>query len=162
MIFDRVAIAASVLLAWSLTATAQESMGFDINVTLSKKAAAKLASQKEGLVAFASYYGEPKRSSEKHADEVGQIDLTPQDEQVEIAGSGGGAHISGANVDPKRLEWLAGPVKVNLNIASGRKSSPDNLLACDFIDGALADIRKTPITLHCSLIEERPDTKVWP
>ncbi|MGK9171115.1 hypothetical protein KXR53_32785 [Inquilinus limosus] len=158
----RFTLVASALALAASAAVAEETLSFDINVTLSEKAAAKLASQKEGIVAFASYYGDPKRSAEKHVNEIGQIDLTPQDEEVEIPGSGGNAHISGANVDLRRLDWLAGPVKVNLNVASARKSGPDNLLACDFIDGALADVRKAPITLHCSLIEENPDTKMWP
>lgn len=162
MTFGRLVIAVSVLSAWSMPATAQGDMGFDIDVTLSKKAAARLASQKEGIVAFASYYGDPKRGAEKHANEIGQISLSPQDEEVELPGSGGRAHISGAKVDTKRLDWLAGPPKVNLNIASARKSSSDNLLSCDFIDGVLADVRKAPIALHCSLIEEHADTKLKP
>ncbi|MER9250709.1 hypothetical protein NKI59_02675 [Mesorhizobium sp. M0598] len=91
-----VTIAASALLACAVPATAQGDLGFDVNVTLSKKAAAKLAVEKEGIVVFASYYGDPKRSAAKHANEVGQIDLTPQDEEVEIAGTGGRARISGA------------------------------------------------------------------
>ncbi|WP_163268859.1 hypothetical protein [Chelativorans alearense] len=158
-----IATATTMLLACSLPAMAQGDMGFDLKVTLSKKAAAKLAAEKEGIVAFASYYGDPKRGAEKHADEIGQIDLTPQDEEVEISGSGGHARISGAKVDTKRLDWLAGPAKVNVNIASARKSSSDNLLDCDFIDGALADVRKAPITLHCFLIEEEhPDTEMKP
>ncbi|WP_159589738.1 hypothetical protein [Chelativorans xinjiangense] len=158
-----VTIATTMLLACSLPAMAQGDMGFDLEVTLSEKAAAKLAAEKEGIVAFASYYGDPKRGAEKHADEIGQIDLTQQDEEVEISGSGGRAHISGAKVDTKRLDWLAGPAKVNVNIASARKSSSDNLLDCDFIDGALADVRKAPITLHCYLIEEEhPDTEMKP
>jgi hypothetical protein len=158
----RILFVASALTLTALPAVADEKFSFDINVTLSKKAAAKLASQKEGIIAFASYYGDPKRGAERHANEIGQIDLTPQDEQVDIPGSGGSAHISGANIDAKRLDWLAGPAKVNLNVASARKSSSDNLLACDFIDGALVDVRKAPITLHCSLIEEHTDTKMWP
>lgn len=158
----RIILVASALALAALPAVADEKLSFDINVTLSQKAATKLASQKEGIVAFASYYGDPKRSAERHANEVGQIGLTSKDEEVEIPSSGGHAHISGANVDPKRLDWLAGPVKVNLNIASARKSSSDNLLACDFIDGALADVRKAPITLRCSLIEENLETKMWP
>jgi hypothetical protein len=62
--------------------------------------------------------------------------------QVGITGTGGQVRISGATVDPKRLDWLAGPANVNVNVASARKSSPDNLLDCDFIDGALANVRK--------------------
>jgi hypothetical protein len=156
-------IAASALLACTVPATAQGDMGFDVDVTLSKKAAAKLVAEKEGIVVFASYYGDPKRNAEKHANEIGQIDLTPQDEEVTIPGTGGNAHVSGARVDVKRLDWLAGPAKVNVNVASARKSSPDNLLACDFIDGALADVRKAPVTLHCYLIEEKhPETELKP
>lgn len=146
----------------ALPAVADEKLSFDINVTLSKKAAVKLASQKERIVAFASYYGDPKRSAEKHASEVGQIDLTPQDEEMEIPGTGGRAHICGVNVDPNRLDWLAGPVKVNFNVSSARKSSSDNLLACDFIDRVLADVRKAPVTLRCALIEENPETVLKP
>jgi hypothetical protein len=158
-----VAIAANMLLAGFLPATAQDGMGFDVNVTLSQKAAVKLASEKEGIVVFADYYGDPKRSAGKHANEIGQIDLNQQDETVEISGTGGNAHITGAKVDTKRLDWLAGPAKVNVNVASARKSNPDNVLACDFIDGALADVRKAPVTLHCYLIEEKhPDTKLKP
>ncbi len=66
-------IAASALLACAAPATAQGDMSFDVNVTLSKKAAAKLAAQKEGIVVLTSYYGDPKRSAERHANEIGQI-----------------------------------------------------------------------------------------
>lgn len=158
-----ITIAAITLLAGSILATAQDGMGFDVNVTLSPKAAAKLAAEKEGIVVFADYFGDPKRSAKKHANEIGQIDLNQQDETVEIPGTGGHAVISGAKVDMKRLDWLAGPAKVNVNVASARKSSLDNLLACDFIEGAVADVRQAPITLHCYLIAEKhPDTKLKP
>ncbi len=162
MKFGRLTIAAFVLVACSSPATSQSDMGFDVNVTLSRKAAAKLASQKEGIVAFADYYGDPKRSAEKRANEIGQISLAPQDEEVAIPGIGGRARISGAKVDPKRLDWLAGPVKVNVNVASARKSSSDNLLGCDFIDGPLSQCQKEPVALHCALIEENYDTKLRP
>lgn len=161
MKIDCMIVAIFMLLASATLAMAQN-MGFDVSVTLSKKAATKLAAEKEGIVVYASYYGDPKKSAEKHADEVGQIDLTPQDEEVEISGKGGIAHISGRTFDRKRIDWLAGPVQVNVNVASARKSSPDNILACDFIDGPLSDIQEKPVTLHCGLIEEDPDTQQKP
>ncbi|QPC42047.1 hypothetical protein HW532_04580 [Kaustia mangrovi] len=158
------AIAASAMLACATPAMAQGAMGFDVEVTLSRAAAAKLAAQKEGIVVFASYYGDPKRSAEKHANEIGQISVSPKDETVEIPGSGGRTHIAGATVDTRRLGWLSGPARVNVNVASARKSDPDNLLDCDFIDGAVADVRKTaPVMLHCYLIaEDHPDTRMKP
>ncbi|WFP78431.1 hypothetical protein [Mesorhizobium sp. WSM4906] len=155
-------IAVSVLMAGSMPATAQSDMGFDVDITLSKNAAAKLAAKKEGIIVFASYYGDPKRNAKKHVNEVGQISLGRQDEQVEVPGTGGHAQISGAKIDRKRLDWLAGPVKVNVNVASARRSSSDNLLACDFIDGPLSDVQKGPVTLHCALIEEHYDTELKP
>ncbi|MFW7355193.1 MAG: hypothetical protein ACODTL_04495 [Brucella sp.] len=137
-------------------------MGFDVAISLSDKAVAKLASDNETIIAFASYYGDPKKSAAKHVNEIGLISLSPSDETVEIAGTGGKVHISGGKVEVKRIDWVNGPVKVNLNVASGRKAGPDNILNCDFIDGALSQVRKRPITLHCSLISENVETKLFP
>lgn len=155
-------VPAAAVSAAAVPATAQGNMGFDVNVTLSKKAAAKLAAEKEGIVALVDYYGDPKPSAEKHANEIGQISLEQQNEQVAIPGTGGHAHISGAKIDMKRLDWLSGPPNVNVNVASARKSSSDNLLGCDFIDGPLSDVQKQPVTLHCALIEENYDTELKP
>ena len=153
------AAAAPAAPATAATAPVQGDMGFDVNVTLSKKAADKLAADKEGIVVFASYYGDPKKSAEKHANEIGQISVSTTDENVQIPGTGGHAHIGGKKVDAQTLKWVEGGIKVNVNVASARKSGPDNILNCDFIDGALSDVRKAPVTLHCYLIEEKhPDT----
>lgn len=135
-------------------------MAFDVHITLSKQAAATLVRRKEAMAASASFYGDPKPAAEKHADEVGRIDLGTED--VEIPGVPGQMHFTGAKVATERLGWLAGPVQVNVNVYSARKSSPDNLLQCDFIDGTLDRVRQAPITLHCSLIEENVDTSVKP
>ena len=137
-------------------------MGFDVTIALSDKAAAKLAADHETIIAFASYYGDPKKSAANHVNEIGLISLSSSDETVEIVGRGQKVHISGDNVEAKRIDWVNGPVKVNLNVASGRKSGPDNILSCDFIDGALSQVRKRPITLHCSLISENVETKLFP
>ncbi|MDZ5698551.1 hypothetical protein [Chelativorans sp. M5D2P16] len=154
---------ATTIFAYSMPAMAQGDMGFDVNVTLSKEAAAKLAAEKEGIAAFASYYGDPKPNAEKHANEIGQISVSPEDEWVEIPATGGHAHISGTKVDRQTLKWVDGGVMVNVNVVSARKSNPDNMLDCDIIDGAVAEVRKAPVTLHCYLIEEaHPDTKVKP
>ncbi|MGH8182995.1 MAG: hypothetical protein ACREPH_04975 [Rhodanobacteraceae bacterium] len=61
-----------------------------------------------------------------------------------------------------RLAMLDGPVMVNLNVASARKSSEDNLLACDFIEGKLTDVQKAPVALHCGLISGHPQTTMKP
>ena len=58
---------------------------------------------------------------------------------------------------------ITGGVKVNVNLYSARHSSSDNILACDFIDGSLADVVKAqPVTLHCGLITENAKTALKP
>lgn len=160
---DRVIVTAAMLLAFSLPSIAQDGgMGVDITVSLSRKAAAKLAAEKESIAAFASYYGDPSKKGEKHADEMGQIDLSPTDEWVEISGQGGPLHISGKLVDQKLIQWVDGPVKINVNVISGRKSSSNNLLTCDLIDGPLREAQKAPLAVHCALTSENPQTKTLP
>lgn len=141
---------------------AADNYGFDIDIALSKQAAATLATRHEQLFLFAAYYGDPNRQSGKYADEAGHIDLTTQSVTMTVPGRSGPVHFRGPQISARRLAMLGGPVMVNLNIASARKSSADNLLACDFIDGKLADVRKAPITLHCGLIDERPATSMKP
>ncbi|CAN7575049.1 hypothetical protein LJR244_004400 [Brucella pseudogrignonensis] len=70
-------------------------MGFDVTISLSDNAAAKLGANHETIIAFASYYGEPKKSAAKHVNEVGLISLSQRDEIVESTFTGRRVHISG-------------------------------------------------------------------
>lgn len=150
------------LSAMARSAPASDRYGFDLDIVLSPKAAATLAARHEGLYLFASYYGDPKPGATKYADEVGHIDLTRGSTSHTIPGHSGPVHFTGPELAAKRLAMIDGSVMINLNVASARKSSPHNLLSCDFIDGKLADVRKAPVALHCGLIEEHPATVVKP
>lgn len=142
---------------------AQQDFGFDIKVTLSDKAAATLAAKHEGIKAFASYSGYPLDKADRHINEVGLISVSPKAEWVDIPPTGGIAYISGRTIDPDTLKRIEGEVMVNVNITSARKSSSDNILECDIIDGSVQDVRVvTPITVHCSLISEHPSTQALP
>jgi hypothetical protein len=80
-------------------------------------------------------------------------------ENVEVVGAEGLVRVTGTKIDIKRLDWITGPVMLNVNLFSGRHASVDNILACDFFDGKLSSaVRKTP-ELHCSLIEEQEKTE---
>lgn len=138
-------------------AAASEAAAFDIHISLSKKAAAALAAKSEAIIVFADYSADPKPSAQKHADEIGRIDLG--NEEVEIPGKPGIAHITGSKFQTSRLQWIEGPVLLNVNAASARKSGPDNILACDFFDGELANAVGAHVTLRCALIEENTQTK---
>jgi len=130
---------------------------FDVEISLSDRAAARLKMRNESIVVSAYYSGAPKPSAERHTNQIGTIDLGT--ENVEVIGAAGLVRVTGTKIDIDRLEWIKGPVMVNVNAYSGRHSSPDNILACDFFDGKLSSVvRKTP-TLHCSLIDERAETQ---
>lgn len=93
-------------------AACQPTVGFAVNVSLSKRAAEQLSERGETIVVLASYYGDPKKSAAAHANEVGQIDLSLQVEEVGVPGSGGLARITGSNVVANRFDRLSGPAYV--------------------------------------------------
>ena len=143
------------------TASAHEPLGFGLDITLSPKAAEQLRATHEGITANASYYGDPTAAAAKHGDEVGHIDLGV--EQHDLSARAGRIRFTGRTVMVDRLPWVDGGVKVNVNVYSARRSSEDNILACDFIDGDLAQVVKAqPVTLHCGLITENPQTRAKP
>lgn len=130
---------------------------FDVKITLSYKAAARLKMRNESIVVSADYSGEPKPAAEGHANQIGMINLGV--ENVEVIGAEGLVRVTGTKIDITRLDWIKGPVMLNVNLFSGRHASPDNILACDFFDGKLSSaVRNTP-TLNCSLIEEQEKTR---
>ena len=137
-----------------------ENLGFDIKISLSKKAAAKLQSTNTGITVMASYYGNPRKSARRRVNEIGLIDLGL--DTIDRSGGPGLVHITGNTIAAERLEWIQGPAKVNVNILSSRKGDENNILNCDFIDGDIAAIKESPVELHCSLIEEDIENKHKP
>lgn len=143
------------------TAAAAEPLGFDLKISLSPQAAALLQSTREGITVSASYFGDPTEAARTHANRIGQIDLGR--EELHLPGRAGPAHVSGQGVEPKRLAWIQGRPKVNVNVFSSRLSHADNLLSCDLIDADVADVVKAqPVELHCALITERRETVLRP
>ena len=134
---------------------AAQTQGFDVSIVLTQKAAAMLQSSGEGMVLMVDYYGWPTAQAKTHGDEIGQIGFGPS-RTIVVAGRAGTYRVPAETFDPKRLAWLDGPVFVNLNIASARRSHPDNLLDCDFIDKPLAEVMAAPIVLRCGLITGDP------
>lgn len=134
-----------------------EPYAFQVQITLSDKAAATLKRLNEGIVISASYSGDPKPSARRHADEIGQIPLGIQN--VEIPGRPATVIVSGSHVKRGRIAWIRGPVLLNVNAYSARHSGPDNILSCDFFDGNLRHAAPRTVPIHCSLIEEKVETK---
>lgn len=151
----------TVLAAGASPAQTQEErpivFAFDVDISLSDKAAVKLKMQRESLVVSAAYSGAPKPAEQKRTDEIGMITLGA--ENVEVIGAEGMVRVTGTKIAINRLEWIKGPVMLNVNVFSGRHASEDNILACDFFDGKLSSAVKRPVKLHCSLITENAKTR---
>ena len=146
-----------ILLSTPPAEASKNDFGFTVQITLSPKAAATLARTSEGMVVSATYSGDPIPAAAKHANEIGQIDLGVED--VEVPGKAAIVRVTGSKVKRENLAWVKGPILLNVNIYSARRSGPDNILACDFFDGKLQQAVRQPVSLHCSLIAENAPTK---
>ena len=125
---------------------------FTVRIDLSPVAAQQLARHNETIMASAFYYGVPKANAPaKVADEMGQVHLGNQEIELREAGD---AVFDGRAVDHKPLAYVDGDPQVNVNVYSGRHSSEDNLLNCDFFEDAVQIAHAKPIAIHCGLIGE--------
>jgi len=147
----KILLAAFLALA-STPSFAAESFAFKVEISLSPKAAAKLAQLHEGITGAAYYYGWPTPAARKNADDVGQINLNFENVMVEDTAKT--IQFTGKVVKRKEIAWLVKrQVRVAVNVYSARRSSPDNILNCDIYDGPVAEaVAKTP-KITCKLIE---------
>ena len=132
---------------------ATQEIGFEVDVSLSPRAAATLAERHEAITVWASWYGVATEAAAKHADEMGQIDFGT--ETVQLPGTGGSAHLSGQHVTINHLDWVQDrTVTVLVNVYSARLSSQDNLLDCGLFEDSVAVARAKPVEIACKLIGE--------
>lgn len=125
---------------------------FQVIVSLSEAARKKLGDAGESVIVSASYYGDGKPGlPPKILNEVGQVDIGRA--QVELQGMGR-AMLDGSAVQRERLDFIAGDPQVNVNVFSGRRSSPDNLLDCDFFQDSIGVAAEMPVEINCRLIAE--------
>lgn len=129
-----------------------------VQVTLSPAARKTLVKGRETIEVSAMWYGWPVSQRQTFANEVGQINLGRA--EINLPAEGGVARFTPQMIKTERLGWLNGGVYVNVNVYSARRHWPDNVLACDFIDGELTDVGHNPVTLHCSLISEQAPTRM--
>jgi hypothetical protein len=152
---------AALLTACALAGPAlAEDLGFSISLKLSDKLKTELGAKNETIIARASYYGDPSDAGGSEVDEMGQIQLG--DEELEFAPADDTILVTGSTVPAAKLALITGGAKVNVNVFSGRKSSEDNLISCDFIDGPVAELTAQPTEISCGLITEDPPTMMKP
>ncbi|MDR3752621.1 MAG: hypothetical protein P4K78_02145 [Terracidiphilus sp.] len=127
--------------------------GFTVTVTYSQKAMDKLMAGKETVIVVGYLYGFPKQGTPKKlVDEVGQVDMGEVKDEI---APGAPATFDRIKLDPAMTKWFDTPgPQVLINVYSGRKSSPDNLLDCGIYEGALKAVQGQSIPIACKLIGE--------
>jgi hypothetical protein len=133
--------------------TTPVSSGFSVGVTLSDKAGKLLTDDKETIIAAAYFSGFPKPGTpRKYLSDIGQVDLG--EAHVEIS-PGTVAKFGPVKLKQDALNQVdtKGP-QLLINVYSGRKSSPNNLLDCGIYEDALAPIEGKTIPIACKLIGE--------
>ena len=127
--------------------------GFTVSVTYSQKAMDKLVAGKETVIVVGYLYGFPKQGTPKKlVDEVGQVDMGEVKDEI---APGATATFDRIKLDLAMSKWFDNQgLQVLINIYSGRKSSPDNLLDCGIYEGALKAVQGQSIPISCKLIGE--------
>ncbi len=126
---------------------------FSVTISLSPRAASRLAAFQEGITVSAMFSGDPIAAGRRQADERGQIGLAT--ENVTIPGVPGSAAITGAGVTEAKMRLLRNrDVKLLINVFSARRRVPDNLLDCGLFDDSAALAARQPVHINCKLITE--------
>jgi hypothetical protein len=127
--------------------------GFTVTVTYSQKAMATLAAGKETVIVVGYLYGFPIQGTPKQdVDHIGQIDMG--EVKKEIA-PGAVAKFDSVKLIQPMIKWMdaQGP-QLLINVYSGRKSSPNNLLDCGIYEGPLKAVQGQSTPISCKLIGE--------
>jgi hypothetical protein len=127
--------------------------GFTVAITYSQKAMDKLVAGKETVIVVGYLYGFPiPGTPQKLVDEVGQVDMGEVKKEV---APGATATFDRIKLDPAMTKWFNSQgLQVLINVYSGRKSSPNNLLDCGIYEGALKAVQGQSIPIACKLIGE--------
>lgn len=134
---------------------------FAVEITLSPAARERLTNQSESVIVGADYFGYPTAQAQaRHVPGSENPWLTLHRAQVELEGDQldgtPTAKFPAVTFDAKQLAWTDAPdaPQVNVNVYSGRRSAPDNLLDCQMFQDALTTAARAPIRLSCGLIGE--------
>ncbi len=157
MLKFRKALGVSTMLIGLLASSAASSANpfeFAVDVTLSPKAADKLAKLNEKIIVVADWFGEPTPAGQKYIEPPTTVIDLGRD-SVTIPGAGGLAEIKGYGVEVKKMDWVQDRVvRVSLQVVSARLSKPNNLLFCNAPALTLEAAQTKPVAINCDLIRE--------
>jgi hypothetical protein len=125
---------------------------FEIQVTLSDSAQKKMTDDHESIIVKVYLSGQPKDSADVELTELGELFLgTPQ---IEL-NKPGIARFDKINISKKAYESLVDKdFEILINIYSGRRSSENNILDAELLQGPVSDVTGKRHVLNAKLIRE--------
>ncbi|HVN92521.1 MAG TPA: hypothetical protein VMT38_02435 [Terracidiphilus sp.] len=126
---------------------------FTVKITYSQKAMDTLVASKETVIVAGYLTASPiPGTPKKYVDHVGEIGMGTVHKEI---APGEIATFAGVEPTPAMTKWVdsSGP-QLLINVYSGRKSSPNNLLDCGIYEGSLKAAQGKTIPIACKLIGE--------
>jgi hypothetical protein len=134
------------------SAAALSPYAFDINLTLTARAAERLASTDERVMVDAMYYGLPVSDDAPGIDKE-DMEIGLGASEIEVAPESAAVKVTGEGFDATYLKSVKGDPEVLVNIYSARKTHENNLLNCGIYQGPVSMAQKKPVEIQCDLID---------
>lgn len=123
---------------------------FEINITLSPKAQEKISKSNETIIVDVFLQGEPANPKKAHLEEDGSFFVGDAKKEIR---PGQAAVFNDLKFPKKIYDQLADKdVDLTVNVYTGRKSSPDNLITGDMLSEKVSKVMNKHFTLHHKLI----------
>ena len=132
---------------------------FEVALTLTPRAAEKLAATQERVIVDAMYFGMPVSLDAPGIDEHGEQIYLGNDE-VEVDPANAVVKAPGTGFDATHIASVTGEPEVLVNVYSARKTHDDNLLECGLYQGPVAMAQKQAVPIACDLIDWPEDVAV--
>lgn len=121
-----------------------------IEVSLSPDAEAKLKSAGETVSVEVIYGGDPAPGASIAPNDFGLVELSKSVHELPGAGT---VDISENDIDRSRLDQIVGQPQIMVNVVSGKKTTQQNLLACEFYWDTLSAAGRNGVKIACNPIQ---------
>ncbi len=157
-------VSASVLMGVSLSQCGKKTdssgtvqtpaISYDVAVSFTPAATAKMKTLKQKAVVDGYYYGLPVDATQDKVNDDGQIELGQN--LVEFDATNQTVKMSGDGVDPKMpaTNYADGKILVQVRVYSSTDAGTNNQLSCDTFEGPLTDAHKAPVKITCDVAKK--------
>lgn len=121
-----------------------------IEVSLSPDAEQTLKSAGETVSVEVIYGGDPAPGSTITPNDFGLVELSKSVHELPGAGT---VDIAEDDIDKSRLDQIVGQPQIMVNVVSGKKTTQQNLLACEFYWDTLSAAGRNGVRIACTPIQ---------